>query len=154
MILFELRPKMDIPEGSEEAALHIDSWVIDSLGEITSPVLVIVGEKDKRFAASMAVFEKYLDVRSSVIVPEAGHSVHRKIRKLWHKLFRTFFLTSASAEIVLGWFRQLSPCRVTLIEVVSKRRSCGWTIRGYKDYRCLSCNFWPYGLSVSGGPRC
>ena len=70
--------KMDIPEGSEEAALHIDSWVIDSLGEITSPVLVIVGEKDKRFAASMAVFEKYLDVRSSVIVPEAGHSVHRK----------------------------------------------------------------------------
>ena len=70
--------KMDIPEGSEEAAVHIDSWVIDSLGEITSPVLVIVGEKDKRFAASMAVFEKYLDVRSSVIVPEAGHSVHRK----------------------------------------------------------------------------
>ena len=70
--------KMDIPEGSEEAALHVDSWVIDSLGEITSPVLVIVGEKDKRFAASMAVFEKYLDVRSSVIVPETGHSVHRK----------------------------------------------------------------------------
>ena len=70
--------KMDIPEGSEGAALHVDSWVIDSLGEITSPVLVIVGEKDKRFAASMAVFEKYLDVRSSVIVPETGHSVHRK----------------------------------------------------------------------------
>ena len=49
---------MDIPEGSEEAALHVDSWVIDSLGEITVPVLVIVGERDKRF--------------------ETGHSVHRK----------------------------------------------------------------------------
>ena len=70
--------KMDIPEGSEEAALHVDSWVLDSLGEIDVPVLVIVGEKDKRFSASMAVFEKYLDVRSSVVVPEAGHSVHRK----------------------------------------------------------------------------
>ena len=69
---------MDIPEGSEEAALHVDSWVIDSLGEITVPVLVIVGERDKRFAASMAVFEKYLDVKASVVVPEAGHSVHRK----------------------------------------------------------------------------
>lgn len=70
--------KMDIPDGSEEAALHVDSWVIDSLGEISAPALVIVGENDKRFAASMAVFEKYLDVRASVIVPEAGHSVHRK----------------------------------------------------------------------------
>ncbi len=70
--------KMDIPEGSEEAALHVDSWVIDSLEEITVPVLVIVGENDKRFAASMAVFEKYLDVRASVIVSGAGHSVHQK----------------------------------------------------------------------------
>lgn len=70
--------KMDIPAGSEEAALHVDSWVIDSLADIRVPVLVIVGENDKRFAASMAVFEKYLDVRASVVVPGAGHSVHRK----------------------------------------------------------------------------
>ena len=70
--------EMDIPDGSEEAALHIDSWVIDSLSEISAPVLVIVGENDKRFAASMAVFQKYLDVRESVVVPGAGHSVHRK----------------------------------------------------------------------------
>ncbi|HJM27996.1 MAG: alpha/beta hydrolase [Acidimicrobiales bacterium] len=70
--------KMDIPEGSEAAALHTDSWVIDSLGEITVPTLVIVGERDKRFAASMAVFEKYLNVTSSIVVPDAGHSVHSK----------------------------------------------------------------------------
>ncbi len=68
--------KMDIPEGSEGAALHTDSWVIDSLGEIDVPVLVIVGERDKRFAASMAVFEKYLNVTASVVVEDAGHSVH------------------------------------------------------------------------------
>ena len=87
---------MDIPEGSEEAALHVDSWVIDSLAEITVPVLVIVGERDKRFAASMAVFEKYLDVKASVVVPEAGHSVHRKILKLLRKLLRASLLKLAS----------------------------------------------------------
>jgi len=37
-----------------------------------------VGEHDKRFAASAAVFEKYLDVRSSVVIPDAGHGVHKK----------------------------------------------------------------------------
>ena len=59
---------MDIPDGSEEAALHVDSWVIDSLDQITVPVLLIVGENDKRFAPSIAVFEKYLDVKASGIV--------------------------------------------------------------------------------------
>ena len=40
--------------------------------------LVIVGEHDKRFKASMSVFEKYLKVTSSVVVEDAGNSVHRK----------------------------------------------------------------------------
>ena len=70
--------KMDLPEGQERISMHTDSWVIDSLAEITCPVLVIVGERDKRFQASAAVFEKTLDVRQSVVVPDAGHAVHRK----------------------------------------------------------------------------
>jgi pimeloyl-ACP methyl ester carboxylesterase len=70
--------KLELPEGSEVISKHVDSWVIDHLGDITAPTLVIVGEHDKRFAASAAVFEKTLDVRSSVVVPDAGHSVHRK----------------------------------------------------------------------------
>ena len=52
--------------------------MIDSLSEIKVPTLVIVGEYDKRFRVSMSVFEKYLNVKSSVIVEDAGHSVHRK----------------------------------------------------------------------------
>jgi len=68
----------DIAEGSEEISKHVDAWVIDHLADITCPALVIVGEYDKRFAASAAVFEKYLDVRSSIVVPDTGHSVHRK----------------------------------------------------------------------------
>lgn len=70
--------KADVPEGSEEISKHVDAWVIDHLADITCPALVIVGEHDKRFAASAAVFEKYLDVRSSIVVPDRGHSVHRK----------------------------------------------------------------------------
>ena len=70
--------ELDLPEGSEATALHTDAWVIDSLSEIQVPTLVIVGEHDKRFKASMSVFEKYLNVTSSVVVEDAGHSVHRK----------------------------------------------------------------------------
>ena len=70
--------KLDLPEGSEEISKHVDSWIIDSLGEISVPTLVIVGEHDKRFHASAAVFEKNLDVRANLVVPDAGHGVHRK----------------------------------------------------------------------------
>lgn len=70
--------KLDVPEGSEEISKHVDSWVIDSLPEIVVPVLVLVGEYDKRFQASAAVFEKSLDVRTSLVVADAGHSVHKK----------------------------------------------------------------------------
>lgn len=69
--------KSDIPPGSEVISKHVDSWVIDNLDQITAPTLVIVGEHDKRFAASAAVFDKYLDVRASIVVPDAGHGVHR-----------------------------------------------------------------------------
>jgi len=70
--------KAEVPAGSEEISKHTDAWVIDHLADITCPTLVIVGEHDKRFAASAAVFEKYLDVRSSIVVADRGHSVHRK----------------------------------------------------------------------------
>lgn len=70
--------KLGVPAGSEELSKHTDAWVIDSLSEITAPALVIVGEHDKRFQASASVFEKYLDVRSSIVVPDAGHGVHKK----------------------------------------------------------------------------
>ena len=83
---------MDIPEGSEGAALHVDSWVIDSLSEIKVPTLVIVGEYDKRFAASMAVFEKYLNVKTSLVVEDAGHLVHSKKPEVVGEAIQQFLL--------------------------------------------------------------
>lgn len=70
--------KMELPEGQERISMHTDAWVMDSLSDIKVPTLVIVGERDKRFQASAAVFEKNLDVRQTVLVPDAGHAVHRK----------------------------------------------------------------------------
>ena len=69
---------LDLPEGAEGLSLHVDSLVIDRLAEITAPTLVVLGERDRRFAASVAVFERHLDVRATVVVPEAGHMVHTK----------------------------------------------------------------------------
>ena len=76
--VIESAKKLDLPEGSEATALHTDAWVIDGLSEIKVPTLVVVGEHDKRFKVSMSVFEKYLNVKASVVVEDAGHSVHRK----------------------------------------------------------------------------
>ncbi len=68
----------DLPNGMEVISMHVDSMVMDRMGEIEVPVAVILGERDKRFMASADVFEKYLNVTSRTIVPDAGHMVHAK----------------------------------------------------------------------------
>ena len=58
--------------------MHHDAHVIDHLAEVSAPVLVLLGERDTRFAASAALFERDLDVRETVVVPDMGHMVHVK----------------------------------------------------------------------------
>lgn len=58
--------------------MHHDAHVIDHLAEVSVPVLVLLGERDTRFAASAALFERDLDVRETVVVPDMGHMVHVK----------------------------------------------------------------------------
>ena len=70
--------KMGLAPGAEELSLHVDSHVIDHLAEITCPVLVLLGERDRRFAASAGLFERDLDVRATLVVPDQGHMVHVK----------------------------------------------------------------------------
>ncbi len=69
---------LDLAQGAEELSMHVDSYVIDHLDDIRAPTFLVLGERDKRFAASAAVFEKYLDVKGTLIVPDAGHMVHVK----------------------------------------------------------------------------
>lgn len=70
--------KLGVAPGGDMISKHVDSWVIDSLAEITAPAIVLVGEHDKRFQASAAVFAKTMDVRANTVIADAGHGVHKK----------------------------------------------------------------------------
>ncbi len=83
--------KIGVPPGSEEISMHFDSHVIDHLDEIQVPVLVLLGERDKRFAASASLFERDLNVRASVVVPDQGHMVHVKAPVECAAAIRHFF---------------------------------------------------------------
>ncbi|HCV36973.1 MAG TPA: hypothetical protein DF783_08595, partial [Acidimicrobiaceae bacterium] len=68
--------KLGLPAGVEELSMHVDSMVIDRLVEISAPTLIVLGENDKRFAASASLFQRDLDVRDTLVVPDQGHMVH------------------------------------------------------------------------------
>lgn len=76
--VLEMAKKVDIPDGQEETTVHVDAMVIDGLPGIGVPVVTVVGANDRRFLASADVFDRYLDVRERVVVPDAGHLVHVK----------------------------------------------------------------------------
>tara|TARA_Y100000590_G_scaffold416587_1_gene515444 strand:- start:768 stop:1487 length:720 start_codon:yes stop_codon:yes gene_type:complete len=64
--------------GVEEISMHYDSYVIDHLSKIEAPTMLLLGEHDKRFAASAALFERHLDIRAKEVIPSQGHMVHLK----------------------------------------------------------------------------
>ena len=70
--------KLDLPAGADDLSMHTDAHVIDHLADIEVPVLVLLGEHDARFAASASLFERDLNVRETVVVPDTGHMVHVK----------------------------------------------------------------------------
>ncbi|MDP7549676.1 MAG: alpha/beta hydrolase [Acidimicrobiales bacterium] len=82
--------KLGLPPGVEELSMHVDSMVIDRLTEITAPVLILLGERDRRFAAAASLFQRDLDVRDTVIVPDQGHMVHLKAASQCADAIRSF----------------------------------------------------------------
>ncbi|MBT3246030.1 MAG: alpha/beta fold hydrolase [Actinobacteria bacterium] len=82
--------KLGLPPGVEELSMHVDSMVIDRLTEITAPVLILLGERDRRFAAAAGLFQRDLDVRDTVIVPDQGHMVHVKAARQCADAIRSF----------------------------------------------------------------
>lgn len=61
-------PRLDLPEAAATASLHTDSMVIDRLSEVTIPVGLIVGSRDKAFAGANDYMERKLsDVRRRTI---------------------------------------------------------------------------------------
>jgi len=70
--------KLDQAPGVEEISMHVDSEVIDHLTDISASTLVILGERDKRFAAASSLFSRDLNVHESIVIPDQGHMVHLK----------------------------------------------------------------------------
>jgi pimeloyl-ACP methyl ester carboxylesterase len=67
---------MDITPGVAEVARQRDSVVIDRLGEIGAPVLVLSGSRDERFhAGADAIASRVADGRHE-LVPDSGHHPH------------------------------------------------------------------------------
>lgn len=77
---------------------HDDSEVLDRLSEIDLPTLVLVGERDKRFAAAREVFAAKLSTVESDVIAGAGHNVH-----LTHP--------AVVAEHIVRWLTSMFPDR-------------------------------------------
>jgi pimeloyl-ACP methyl ester carboxylesterase len=68
-----------LPDEAAGLLIHTDSWVIDHLADITTPVLQIVGDQDAMFLRSTTYMAgKFGGPCTTVVVPDAGHHVHRK----------------------------------------------------------------------------
>jgi len=53
-----------------------DSWVIENLGEIKVPTLVLVGEKDTPFLQAAEYMSKAIPEAQYMVIPEAGHAAN------------------------------------------------------------------------------
>jgi len=53
-----------------------DSWVIENLGEVKVPTLVLVGERDTPFLAASEYMERAIPDARRVVVPDAGHAAN------------------------------------------------------------------------------
>lgn len=53
-----------------------DSWVIENLGEIKVPTLVLVGEQDTPFLRAAEYMSKAIPGAQHMVIPEAGHAAN------------------------------------------------------------------------------
>jgi pimeloyl-ACP methyl ester carboxylesterase len=61
---------------SRKVVAQYDSWVIDSLGRIQVPSLILVGEKDTAFLQAGQYMAKTIPGAEHVVVPGAGHAAN------------------------------------------------------------------------------
>jgi len=69
--------RLGISAAATELAVQPDTLVMSSLDQITIPVLLIAGEKDKGFQGAMSYMGKKLPTATTLSVPDAGHHVHK-----------------------------------------------------------------------------
>lgn len=67
----------DVPIASVGLAEQHDDFVMANLERLTVPVLQIVGERDTQYHAALEVLKRRVPDIETMIVPGAGHHVHR-----------------------------------------------------------------------------
>ena len=70
-------PRLDLPRVAATASLHTDSMVIDRLAEVTVPVGLIVGSRDKAFMGANDYMERKLRVVRRRTIDDGRHRLMR-----------------------------------------------------------------------------
>jgi pimeloyl-ACP methyl ester carboxylesterase len=55
---------------------QFDSRVIESLGSVDVPTLIVVGERDEAFLAPSDYMERAIPNARKVVIPDAGHAAN------------------------------------------------------------------------------
>jgi pimeloyl-ACP methyl ester carboxylesterase len=69
--------RFDVPPESVGLVEQHDSFLMDHLDEIRVPVLALAGGRDRGYHGALAYYERRLPDVETLVVPEAGHAVHR-----------------------------------------------------------------------------
>lgn len=67
-----------------------DSWVIDNLGEVKVPTLVVVGENDTPFLKAAEYMSKTISGAQHVVIPKAGHAANLDNTEAFNKAVLDF----------------------------------------------------------------
>ena len=68
---------VDAHPSARQLALHSDAHVINALGSIKVPTLVIVGSEDRRFLAAKDYLASKIPNASTLVISGAMHAVHK-----------------------------------------------------------------------------
>ncbi len=69
----------DVPAAAAGLLRQEDAWVMDHLGDITVPTLLVVGEHDTAFLGAHELLARRLGGPTrAVVVPGSGHHAHRR----------------------------------------------------------------------------
>ena len=69
---------------------HQDSRMIDNLGNIEVPVLVMVGDRDKEFLGAADYMEKKISNVEKIIIKDAGHAANLDQPEIFNRLLIGF----------------------------------------------------------------
>lgn len=75
-LLLKMKP-IGLANMARKVVAQHDSWVIENLGEIKVPTLVLVGEKDTPFLQAAEYISKAISGAQYMVIPEAGHAANQ-----------------------------------------------------------------------------